>query len=273
VRRPRNESNGTKPYVVARSNFEKLMQKVNQQISEGMDKGSCQQHHHAGMKRRGFFIVLEGPEGLRQIHLDWPPWPSGWRAAGADPRGGSGSRAETRAAEIARQALLDPGAPPSARWPSSSFIWQGPVPDLVQTVIQPAPGWRERVVLSDRFALSTEAYQMAGRRVWIQTWSARPTTPPPHGLRADLTLILDLPPELGQARQIAGREAARPVGSGGVRIFIAESLDYYLAINDAGVRPFRWAPSSGPALGRRPGMEVASRRPGNFPRRGRLNPL
>jgi hypothetical protein len=28
-------------YVVARSNFEKLMQKVNQQISEGMDKGSA----------------------------------------------------------------------------------------------------------------------------------------------------------------------------------------------------------------------------------------
>ena len=26
-------------YVVARSNFEKLMQRVNQQISEGMDKG------------------------------------------------------------------------------------------------------------------------------------------------------------------------------------------------------------------------------------------
>jgi cell fate (sporulation/competence/biofilm development) regulator YlbF (YheA/YmcA/DUF963 family) len=28
-------------YVVARSNFEKLMQKVNQQISEGMEKGSA----------------------------------------------------------------------------------------------------------------------------------------------------------------------------------------------------------------------------------------
>ncbi|HEY3012662.1 MAG TPA: YlbF family regulator, partial [Gemmatimonadales bacterium] len=28
-------------YVVARANFEKLMQKVNQQISEGMDKGSA----------------------------------------------------------------------------------------------------------------------------------------------------------------------------------------------------------------------------------------
>jgi len=27
-------------YVVARSNFEKLMQRVNQQISEGMDKGA-----------------------------------------------------------------------------------------------------------------------------------------------------------------------------------------------------------------------------------------
>jgi cell fate (sporulation/competence/biofilm development) regulator YlbF (YheA/YmcA/DUF963 family) len=28
-------------YVVARSNFEKLMQKVNQQISEGMEKGAA----------------------------------------------------------------------------------------------------------------------------------------------------------------------------------------------------------------------------------------
>ena len=61
------------------------------------------------MTRRGFFIVLEGPEGSGKSTLIGP-LAERMRAAGTDPvviREPGG----TRAAEIARQALLDPEHP------------------------------------------------------------------------------------------------------------------------------------------------------------------
>ena len=96
-------------YVVARSNFEKLMAKVNQQISEGMEKGAASSIITLGMSRRGFFVVLEGPEGSGKSTLAGP-LAERMRACGVDPvvvREPGG----TRAAEIARQALLDPDHP------------------------------------------------------------------------------------------------------------------------------------------------------------------
>ena len=59
------------------------------------------------------------------------------------------------------------------------------------------------MVLSDRFALSTEAYQMAGRGTRRRGWCVPANRAAAGGLVPDLTLILDLPPELGRARQVA----------------------------------------------------------------------
>lgn len=181
------------------------------------------------MTRRGFFIVLEGPEGSGKSTLIGP-LAERMRAAGADPvvvREPGG----TRAAEIARQALLDPEHPigPVAEL----FFYLAARADLVQTVIQPALV-AGRVVLSDRFALSTEAYQMAGRGldpVMVRAANHAAT----HGLRADLTLILDLPPEVGLARQVAGGKRQDRLDRESAD-FHRRVVDYYLAINAAGVR-------------------------------------
>ena len=56
-----------------------------------------------------------------------------------------------------------------------------------------------------------------------------------QGLRADLTLILDLPPELGQARQIAAGKRQDRLDRESAD-FHRRVVDYYLAVNGDGVR-------------------------------------
>src|SRR5688500_4479349 len=110
------------------------------------------------MNRRGFFVVLEGPEGSGKSTL-LGPLAECMRAANVDPvvvREPGG----TRAAEIARQALLDPDHPVGPV--AELFFYLAARADLVQTVIAPAVA-EGRVVISDRFSLSTDAYQVAGR--------------------------------------------------------------------------------------------------------------
>jgi len=181
------------------------------------------------MSRRGCFIVLEGPEGSGKSTLVGP-LAERMRAAGADlvvtrePGG-------TRAAEIARQALLDPEHPVGPV--AELFLYLAARADLVQTVIRPALG-EGRVVLSDRFALSTEAYQMAGRGLDPAMVRAA-NHAAAYGLKADLTLILDLPPELGQARQIAGGKRQDRLDRESAD-FHRRVVDYYLAVNGDGVR-------------------------------------
>src|SRR5687767_2517250 len=141
------------------------------------------------MTRSGFFVVLEGPEGSGKSTLIGP-LAERMRESRVDPlivREPGG----TRAAEIARQALLDPEHPVGPV--TELFLYLAARADLVQTVIQPALA-AGRVVLSDRFALSTEAYQMAGRGldpVMVRAANEAAT----HGVRPDLTLILNLAPE------------------------------------------------------------------------------
>ena len=137
----------------------------------------------------------------------------------------------TRAAEIARQALLDPEHPVGPVASCSS------ISPLAPTWWRPSSGRRwmpARVVLSDRFALSTEAYQMAGRgldpaMVRVANQAAA------QGLVPDLTLILDLPPELGQARQIAAGKRQDRLDRESAD-FHRRVVEYYLAVKGEGVR-------------------------------------
>jgi dTMP kinase len=71
--------------------------------------------------------------------------------------------------------------------------------DLVHHVIRPALA-AGRIVLSDRFSLSTEAYQVGGRGVALEEVRAL-TQIATGGLRPDLTLVLDLPARMGEARR------------------------------------------------------------------------
>jgi dTMP kinase len=181
------------------------------------------------MSRRGFFVVLEGPEGSGKSTL-LGPLAERMRASGADPvvvREPGG----TRAAEIARQALLDPEHPVGPL--AELFLYLAARADLVQTTIRPALE-EGRVVLSDRFALSTEAYQMAGRGLDPALVRAG-NQAAAGGVHPDLTLILDLAPELGQARQLAAGKRQDRLDRESVD-FHRRVVNFYLAVQGEGVR-------------------------------------
>jgi dTMP kinase len=177
----------------------------------------------------GFFIVLEGPEGSGKSTL-MGPLADRMRAHQVEPvlvrEPGS-----TRAAEIARQALLDPEHPVGPL--AELFLYLAARSDLVQTIIRPALE-AGRVVLSDRFALSTEAYQMVGRGLdpaLVRAGNRAAT----QGITPDLTLILDLPPELGQARQIAAGKRQDRLDRESAE-FHLRVVEFYLAVQGQGVR-------------------------------------
>ncbi|MGH7510594.1 MAG: dTMP kinase [Gemmatimonadales bacterium] len=181
------------------------------------------------MSRRGFFVVLEGPEGSGKSTL-LNPLAERMRATGIEPvvvREPGG----TRAAEIARQALLDPEHPIGPL--AELFFYLAARADLVQSVIQPALA-AGKVVLSDRFALSTEAYQMAGRGL-DATMVRAANEAATHGIQPDLTLILDLLPELGQARQLAAGKRQDRLDRESAD-FHLRVVQYYLAVQGSGVR-------------------------------------
>jgi dTMP kinase len=191
------------------------------------------------MSHPGLFIVLEGTEGSGKSTLA-AALAERMRQAGLEPllvREPGG----TRAAEIARQALLDPEHPVGPV--AELFFYLAARADLVQKVVRPALA-DDRVVLSDRFALSTEAYQIAGRGLppEVVLPANRAAT---AGLVPDLTLILDLSPEVGQARQLAGGKPLDRLDREEAE-FHRRVARYYLAVSgervrhlDGGVTPDR----------------------------------
>jgi dTMP kinase len=181
------------------------------------------------MSGGGFFVVLEGPEGSGKSTL-LGPLAERMRESGIDPvvvREPGG----TRAAEVARQALLDPEHPLGPL--AELFLYLAARADLVQTIIRPALK-AGRVVLSDRYALSTEAYQMVGRGidpalVRVANRAAMQDVQP------DLTLILDLPAELGQQRQKAAGKRQDRLDRESAD-FHRRVVAYYLSVQGDGVR-------------------------------------
>jgi dTMP kinase len=181
------------------------------------------------MSARGLFVVLEGPEGSGKSTLAGP-LTERMRVRGIDPvvvREPGG----TRAGEIARQALLDPEHPVGPL--AELFLYLAARAELVATVIGPALA-EGRVVVSDRFVLSTEAYQIAGRGIPAEV--VRPANnAAAAGLVPDLTLILDLPPEVGRARQVAAGKRLDRLDAESAD-FHRRVIDYYLGVKGAGVR-------------------------------------
>jgi len=143
------------------------------------------------------FVAIEGPEGAGKSTLA-AALGRRLEAMGRDvvqvrePGG-------TPVAEAARAAFLDPAldAAPLAE----VFLLLAARADLVAKVIGPALA-RGAVVLCDRYDLSTEAYQIAGRGLdaaAVRAANALAT----GGLRPDLTLVVDVPADVGRARQAA----------------------------------------------------------------------
>ncbi|HEX3928736.1 MAG TPA: dTMP kinase [Gemmatimonadales bacterium] len=145
----------------------------------------------------GFFVVLEGPEGAGKTTLA-RALAARMREQGIEPvtvREPGG----TPAAEALRQQLLDA----DRTWtPEAELLYMVTArADLVALVIEPALT-AGRVVLSDRYDLSTTAYQGAGRGVPRAPleWINRAAT---GGLVPDVTLVLDLDAQAGMARKRA----------------------------------------------------------------------
>lgn len=146
---------------------------------------------------QGFFLVIEGPEGAGKstlaASLAARMVAAGKKVVSVREPGG------TVPAEYARQALLDPA---SDLDPHTELLFVAAArAHLVQAVIRPALE-AGRVVISDRYDLSTMAYQAAGRGLPLDV-VASVNLVATRGLRPDLTLVLDVPPAEGRRRQVA----------------------------------------------------------------------
>ncbi len=156
----------------------------------------------------GAFLVVEGPDGAGKTtlvkRLAARLREAGFTVVEVREPGG------TPLAEMARQAALDQTIMASPL--AELFLMLAARADLVAKVIRPALA-AGQVVLSDRYELSTEAYQIAGRELSREPVLAanRLAT---GGLKPDLTLVLDVPAEVGLGRLAeSGRAHDRIEGS------------------------------------------------------------
>jgi dTMP kinase len=150
---------------------------------------------------RGTFVVFEGGEGagkstqvnaladaLRAEHRDVVVT----REPGATEVG-----QRIRSLVLGKQSSLSPRA--------EALLYAADRADHVATVVRPALS-RGAVVISDRYIDSSLAYQGAGRTLpadevsWLSSWAT-------GGLKPDLVVLLDVPPEVGLGR-VASRGAA-----------------------------------------------------------------
>jgi dTMP kinase len=148
--------------------------------------------------RRGAFITLEGPDGSgKTAHAE--RLREAIAAAGRDvllvrePGG-------TAVGERIRLILMDRHeSAVRLTQRADALLFMAARAQLVETVIEPALS-RGTVVLSDRYLDSTLAYQGFGGELGLEALApvGRFAT---GGLRPDLTLLFDLPVELGLARK------------------------------------------------------------------------
>lgn len=128
----------------------------------------------------------------------------------------------TPLSESIRAILLDPAT--SIHPKAELFLFTAARAQLVHDVIQPALA-AGQVVIADRYADSTLAYQGAGRGVCdfesLRTIQSCATS----ALQPDLTFVLDLPPEEAtHRRRSRGQEQDRMEGA---------SLAFYQRVRDA----------------------------------------
>jgi dTMP kinase len=148
----------------------------------------------------GRFIVLEGMEGAgktTQVELLVR-----WLAARQVPYLATREPGGTEMGEAIRRILLESGPVSEA---AELMLFLAARAALLADLVRPALA-EGRVVLADRFEMSTLAYQGYGRGLALADIRVanRLAT---GGLRPDLTIVLDLPAPTGLAR-VAGRAGA-----------------------------------------------------------------
>ena len=84
--------------------------------------------------------------------------------------------------------------------------------ELVATKLRPSLQRPDMIVIADRYADSTVAYQGFGRRIPLKVVKAVNDLAT-HGVRPDLTFLLDCPPEIGLHR-VGSFQLKLPIGGG-----------------------------------------------------------
>ena len=166
----------------------------------------------------GLFIAFEGGEGAgksTQVRLlcEWLTAQGRTARATFEP-GGTPAGAAVRAIVLDR---VHTGLSPRAE----ALLYAADRAQHAHAVLRPALAAGE-VVVTDRYVDSSLAYQGAGRTIGLDDVAAisRWAT---QGLRPDLTVLLDLPPETGLARA-RGRAVADRLES--------ESLEFHQRVRD-----------------------------------------
>ncbi len=162
---------------------------------------------------KGFFISLEGGEGAGKStqHSRIVDWLSGHGKTVIEAREPGG----TQVSEQIRQVLLDTrnaGLNPTAEL----LLMFASRSQLVEEVIRPALA-DGNIVVCDRFADASYAYQGGGRQLGAET-VAKVEKLVLDDLQPDLTLLFDLPVELGM-RRVTGRGTADRFEVESVRFF------------------------------------------------------
>ncbi len=184
------------------------------------------------MGKRGLLITFEGPEGSgKSTQLNrLATWlrGQGYRVITTREPGG------TRIGEAIRALLHDVHfTEMQAR--AEILLYSASRAQLVDEVIRPALQ-EGAIILCDRYADSTYAYQGYGRGLpldWLKAITGFAT----GGLHPDLTLYLDLPPEVGLERKRAGQEEMNRMDR--------EAMDFHRRVRAgylemAAAEPKRW---------------------------------
>lgn len=181
---------------------------------------------------KGFFISLEGGEGAGKStqHKHIVDWLAGQGKTVIEAREPGG----TVVSEQIRQVLLDTrnaGLNPTAEL----LLLFAARSQLVQEVILPALE-AGKVIVCDRFADASYAYQGGGRQLGAKTVEAVEQLVLGN-LQPDLTLLFDVPVELGMKR-VAGRGEADRFEVESIKFF-ERVRNAYLARAEAAPRRFR----------------------------------
>jgi dTMP kinase len=177
----------------------------------------------------GLFLVLEGVEGCgksTQAGLL-----ASWLTESRIPNQLTREPGGTSVGEEIRRVLLHGGDMPAR---TELLLYLAARAALVEQVIRPALE-AGTIVVADRYELSTFAYQAYGRGLPLEEVRAANDVAT-GGLRPDLTIVLELAPEVGVARRAATGATPDRIERAGVRFHQSVSRAYrLLSQQEAGV--------------------------------------